>query len=102
MISASSRKRCAAGRVVGVLVEDLLEGDLAVELGVEGDEDGAQAAAGVGAQDAEPLAVGSRRAVGIAGGAVGVGVLGRAMAGGHQAERRPDVRVAQVGQALAG
>jgi hypothetical protein len=29
-----------------------------MELAVEGDEDGAQAAAGVGPQDAEPLAVG--------------------------------------------
>ena len=47
-----------AGRVVGVVVEDLLEGHLAVQLAVERDEDGAQAAAGVGPQDAEPLAVG--------------------------------------------
>jgi hypothetical protein len=31
----------AAGRVVGVAEEDLLEGDLAIELGVERDEDGA-------------------------------------------------------------
>ena len=48
----------AADRVVGVLVEDLLERDLAVQLGVERDEDGAQAAPGVRPQDAEPLAVG--------------------------------------------
>ena len=34
----------AAGAVVGVGVEDLLEGDLAVQLGVQGHEDGAQAA----------------------------------------------------------
>ena len=40
-----------------MVVEDLLEGDLAVQLGVERDEDGAQAAAGVGPQDAEPLPV---------------------------------------------
>ena len=57
----------AAGRVVGVPVEDLLERHLAVELGVEGDEDRAQSAAGVGPEDAEPLAVGGGRADGVAG-----------------------------------
>ena len=31
-----------AGAVVGAVVEDLLDGDLAVELGVEGHEDGAR------------------------------------------------------------
>ena len=71
----------AAGRVVGVRVEDLLEGHLAVQLGVQGHEDGAQAAAGVGPEDAEPLAVGGGRADGVGGGAVGVAVvLGRARA----------------------
>ena len=55
-------------------VEDLLEGDLAVQLGVQRHEDGAQAALGVGPQDAEPLAVGGGRADGVAGGAVPVGV----------------------------
>ena len=69
----------AAGRVVGVRVEDLLEGHLAVQLGVQGDEDGAQAAAGMRPEDAEPLAVGGGRADGVAGRAVGVAVvLGRA------------------------
>ena len=58
VISASSRKRCAAGRVVGVSVEDLLERHLAVQLGVERDEDGAQAAVGVGPEDAESQAIG--------------------------------------------
>ena len=48
----------AADRVVGVVVEDLLQRHLAVQLAVEGDEDGAQAAPGVGPEDAEPLAVG--------------------------------------------
>ena len=52
----------AAGRVVGVLVEDLLQRHLAVQLGVERHEDGPQAAPGVGPQDAEPLAVGGGRA----------------------------------------
>ena len=55
----------AADRVVGVVVEDLLERHLAVQLGVEGDEDGAQAAPGVGPEDAEPLAVGGGRADGV-------------------------------------
>ena len=67
-----------ARRFVGVVVEDLLERHLAVKLGVDGDEDGAQAAPGVGPQDAEPLAVGSGRAHGVAGGAVGIAVaIGR-------------------------
>ena len=52
----------AADRVVGVAVEDLLQRHLAVQLGVEGDEDLAQAALGVGPEDAEPLAVGGGRA----------------------------------------
>ena len=77
VISASSRNRCAAGRVVGVLVEDLLERHLAVQLGVERHEDGAQAAPGVRPQDAEPLAVAGGRADGVAGGAVGVAVRAR-------------------------
>ena len=47
----------AANRVVGVTVEDLLERDLAVQLVIERHEDGAQAAPGMGPQDAEPLAV---------------------------------------------
>ena len=65
----------AADRVVGVGVEDLLERDLAVELGVEGDEDGAQAAPGVGPEDAEPLAVGGG-AGSVAGGLVGLAADG--------------------------
>ena len=48
----------AAGRVVGVMVEDLLERHLAVQLTVQRHEDRAQAAAGMRPQDAEPLAVG--------------------------------------------
>ena len=89
----------AAGRVVGVLGEDLLERDLAVELGVQGDEDGAQAAGGMGPQDAEPLAVGAGGAGGVAGGPVGVAFLGRARA--DVAERGLDRR-AGGGQAVAG
>ena len=47
----------AADRVVGVLLQDLFQRHLAVQLAVERDEDGAEAAPGMGPQDAEPLAV---------------------------------------------
>ena len=68
VISASSRNRGGwRGRRRGV--EDLLERHLAVQLLVERDEDGAEAALGVGAQDAEPPAVCRRPAGGIARGA---------------------------------
>ena len=53
-----------ADRVVGVVVEDLLEGDLAVQLAVERHEDGTQAPLGVRPEDAEPLAVAGRGADG--------------------------------------
>ena len=52
----------AADGVVGVIVEDLLQGHLAVQLAVERHEDSPQAAARVGPQDAESLAVGRRGA----------------------------------------
>ena len=48
----------AAGGIIGVAVEDLLERDLAIQLGVERDEDGAQSSARMGPQDPEPLPVG--------------------------------------------
>ena len=92
----------AAGRVVGVVVEDLLERHLAVQLGVQGHEDGAQAAPGVRPEDAEPLAVGGGRTDGVAGGAVGVVRLGRAVPGADVAERGLDVGVAEAGQAPRG
>ena len=62
----------AADRVVGVLVEDLLERHLAVQFAVERHEDGAQAASGMRPEDPEPLAVGSGGADKIGAGAVGV------------------------------
>ncbi len=99
----------AAVRVVGVAWEDLLEGDLAVELGVEGDEDGTQPAAGVRPEDAEPLAIGSGRAHGNAAGSLGVVVDvgfcldGRAdHAPRDPCERGLDVELAECGQAGAG
>ena len=85
-----------------MVVEDLLERDLAVELRVERDEDRPQAAAGMRPEDAEPLAVAGGRADGVAGRAVGVAVavLGRAVDGGDVAQRGIDVRVAEIRQAL--
>ncbi len=88
----------AAVGVVGVEVEDLLECDLAVELGVERDEDGAESALGVGPEDAEPQPVGSGRADGVAGGAVGVGIG----AGGEPGDDAIEVEVADGGERLAG
>ena len=73
-------KTLAADRVVGVVVEDLLERHLTVQLAVEGDEDRPQAASGMRPEDAEPLAVARRRADGIGSCAVGVVVAGRSAA----------------------
>ena len=89
-----------AGRVVGVVVEDLLERHLAVQLGVERHEHGPQAAPGVGPQDAEPLAVAGRGADGVARGAVSIAVLGRAGCRADVAKRRLDLRIANPRQAL--
>ena len=55
----------AADRVVGMLIEDLFERDLAVELGVEGDVNGPQAATGMRPQHAEPLAAAGVRVHGV-------------------------------------
>ena len=91
----------ATGRVVGVVVEDLLECHLAIELGVQRHEDRPQPAAGMRPEHAEPLAVAGGCADGNAAGAVGIVVLGagRAMFGGDLVERRLDVGVADPGQA---
>ena len=59
-------------RIIGVLVEDLLERDLAVKLAVQRDEDSAQTTLGVGSQDAESLSIGRGRADAVCGGGVGV------------------------------
>ena len=88
--------------VVGVVVEDLLECDLAVELGIERDEDGAQAAPGMRPQDAEPLSVGGGRAHGIAAGALGVvAVAGRGLRRADVPEGRLDLGAAGAREALA-
>ena len=81
--------------VVGVAVEDLLERDLAVQLAVERDEDRAQAALGVGPEDAEPLAVagGGRRRVGAGPSA---SAFRSARAAGGMAEGGVDVGIAEL------
>src|SRR5262249_6382284 len=65
----------AAGGVVGVVVEDLLQRHLAMQILVGGDEDGPRPAGGVGPEDAEPLAVacGSPDGVGAGSPAIAVG-----------------------------
>ena len=47
----------AAGGVVGVIVEDLLQRHLAMQLLIHGHEDGTESAPGVGAEDPKPLAI---------------------------------------------
>ena len=81
-------------------VENLLQGHLAMELAVQGDERH-QAAPGVGPQDAESLAVARGRAERIGGCAIGIVVsLGRIRA---DIDQRPaDVGIANLGKALAG
>jgi hypothetical protein len=91
----------AAGWIVGVGVEDLLQRHLAVQLGVQRDEDGPQAALGMGPQHPEPLAVAGGRAHRVGGGTVRVSLLlGRARA--DLSERGVDLRVTELSQALAG
>jgi hypothetical protein len=87
----------AAVGVVGAVVEDLLEGHLAVQLLVAGDEEGAQAAAVVEAEDAVSLPVRGGGADGVGGGELGVAVA--VGAEGEADERRVDLRVAEGGEA---
>ena len=91
-----------AGGVVGMVVEDLLERHLAMQLGIQGDEDRAQPAAGVRPQHAEPLAVAGGRADRVTGGAVDVlrTALGRARA--ELGDGGADVGIAELGEALTG
>ena len=62
----------AAERIVGVLLDDLLERDLAVELAIKCQEDDPQPSSRMRPDDAEPLAVGRGRANKVIGGPVGV------------------------------
>ncbi len=92
----------SAGGIVGVVVEDLLESYLAIELGIERDEDGAQAPSGMGSDDAEPQSVGGGRAHGNRAGAVGVIIIaGRRMRRAHVPECRLSVWSAGPTEAFA-
>ncbi len=86
--------------VVGVPLEDLLQGHLAVQLAVERHENHPQPAPCMRPQDAESLAIGGGRADGITAGAVGVFivVVGRPVRRANAPERRLDVRAAGVRQ----
>ena len=90
----------AAARVVGVVVEYLLESDLAVQLTIQRHEHSPQSASGVRPQNAEPLAVTGRLTNGVRCRPVKIPVFGRAMNRGDVAERRGDLRFADPCQAL--
>ena len=77
-----------------MMVEDLFQRDLSVQLGIQGHEDGAQAAAGMRAQDAEPLAVGGGRADGKVGGAVGI-FTGRGQSRAEPSDRGLELGIAE-------
>ena len=76
--------------------ENLLEGNLAVELCVECDEYGTQAAGRVGPEHAKPLAWSSPSTRGVAGGPFALHERG----GSDPLERGFDLRLAQIGEAL--
>jgi hypothetical protein len=92
----------AAGRVVGVAVEDLLQRHLAVQLGVKCHEHHAQTATGVGAQHAEPLAVAGGRADDVGHCMVDVGIAVGVRPAADVGERGLDDGAAGSCQALAG
>src|SRR5262249_40052976 len=74
---------------------------LAMQLLVQGHEDSSQATFGVGAEDAEPLALAGGGADAVGGGALGVAVrLGRVR--GELRQGAAEVRVADPGEALLG
>ena len=96
-----------AHRVVGVLLEDLLQRHLAVQLAVERHEHLAEPAPRVRPEQAEPLAIAGRPADRQTAGAVGVviivGLGGVAVLGPcDPGERGLDLGLAQLGQAGAG
>ena len=98
MTSASSRKRARLTGSSACLSRICLSATSRCSSSIEGDVDGAQSAAGVGPEDAEPLAVGGCRADGEAGGPVGVALGTRADVG----EGLLDLGVAHRGEHRAG
>ncbi len=64
----------AAVRVIGVIVEDALECDLAVELDIARDKNGTKPTMSVGSQNVEPLAIRPRCGRGITGGRIELAV----------------------------
>ena len=85
-----------------MLIEDLLEGHLAVQFSVQRHEDGTQATPRMRPQHAKPLSVGRGQAHGIGAGAVGVFILvGRALRRADVSERRLDIGAAGARQALS-
>jgi hypothetical protein len=81
-----------------MVIEDLLQRHLAVQLGVQGDEDGAQPATRVEPEDAEALAIGGDGADSVARRVVGVGIG----AGGELGDGAVNRRIAEGGERLAG
>ena len=93
----------AAGGVVGVRVEDLLDGDFAVQFAVQGDEHRSQAPFRVRPQDTEALAVGSGRADGVGGSTLGsASDSARSRTGADAGQSSLDFAVAECGEARAG
>ena len=99
MISASIKNRWRLG-VVGVVVEDLLERDLAVQLGIERHENRAEAPARVRPEHAESLAVAGGRSDGIRRRAVAIAAIGQGTCRPNMAESRLNIGVADPRQAL--
>ena len=90
----------AAGRVVGVLLQDLLERHFAMELLIESNEHRPQAAAGMRAEHPESLAVGCGGADCKSGGAIGF-VVDPGRGPGEMADCGRDVGIGQASQPLA-
>ena len=98
MISASSRKRARLTRSSACLSRICLSATSRCSSSSMRHEDGAQAALGVGAEDAEPQPVGGRGADRVAGGVVGVAIGTRP----DMEQRLLDLGVADGGERCAG
>jgi hypothetical protein len=86
-----------------MMVEDLLECDLAIELGIERHEDSAQASARMGPEHLESLSVGRGGSHGVAGGPVGIfSGLGGSCVDAEMGNGGFDIAIAESGKASAG